>query len=144
METAGRGILAGEEAPWIEGARRTLAEIRFLAHERTVEAELGRGRPDLAEAEARALVALDPLRESGYPLLMHALAAGGNAAQATRVFDECRRTLHRQAGTVRPLARDGAPRPRTQGRLMRPSRRPVSSRRAEIGRRASAQTKPSR
>ena len=103
MEIAGRGILAGEEAPWIEGARRTLAEIRFRAHERTIEAELGRGRPDLAEAEARALVALDPLRESAYRLLMHALAAGGNAAQATRVFDECRRTLHRQAGTVPSL-----------------------------------------
>jgi len=100
MEIAGRGFLPGEEAPWIEGQRRALVDIRLRAQERTVEAELGRGRADLAEAEARALVALDPLREAGYRLLMRALAAGGNTAQATRVFAECRQALREQAATV--------------------------------------------
>jgi len=97
MEIAGRGFLPGEEAPWIIGQRRELAEIRSRAHERTVEAELTRGRVDLAEIEARALLGHDPLRESGYRLLMRALAAGGNAAQARHVFDDCRRVLREQA-----------------------------------------------
>lgn len=100
IEVAGRGFLAGEEAPWITGQRRSLAEIRSRAHERTVEADLARGRIDLAEAEARALVALDPLRESGYRLLMRALVAGGNAGQARIVLDDCRRALREQARAV--------------------------------------------
>ena len=100
MEIAGRGFLPGEEAPWIEGQRRRLMEIRLRAHERTVEAELERGRPDLAEHEAQALLVLDPLRESGYRLLMRALAAGGNRAQTARVYDECRRALREQAAAA--------------------------------------------
>jgi len=100
MEIAGRGFLPGEEAPWIEGQRRMLREIQLHAHEQTVAAELGRGHADIAEREAQALIALDPLRESGYRLLMRALAAGGNAAQARRVIVECRRVLHQQAATA--------------------------------------------
>ena len=98
MEIAGRGFLPGEEATWITGQRRTMREIQIHAHEQTVAAELCRGRPDIAEREAQALIALDPLREVGYRLLMRALAAGGNAAQVTRVIGECRRVLHEQAG----------------------------------------------
>ena len=100
MEIAGRGFLPGEEAPWIEGQRRALAGIRLRAQEATVEGELGRGNTAIAEREAQALVALAPLRESGYRLLMRALAAGGNGAQAARVFEECRRTLREQAAAT--------------------------------------------
>jgi len=39
------------------------------------------------------LVALEPLRESGYRLLIRALAASGNRAQAARVMAECRTAL---------------------------------------------------
>lgn len=98
MEVAGRGFLAGEEAPWIEGQRRGLFEIQVHALERTVEAELRRGHADIAEREAEALVALDPLREAGYRLLMRALAARGNPAEAARVLADCRRALREQAG----------------------------------------------
>lgn len=93
LEIAGRGFLHGEDAPWIHGQRRALTEIRLLAQERTVEAELGRGRADLAEREARALVGLDPLREEGWRLLMQALADGGNAAGAAQAYAECRAAL---------------------------------------------------
>jgi DNA-binding SARP family transcriptional activator len=98
MEIAARGFLPGEDAPWIEGQRQALREIRLRACERTVEAELARGRPDIAETEARLLLALDPLREASYRWLMRALAAGGNPAQATRVFALCRRELQERAG----------------------------------------------
>jgi DNA-binding SARP family transcriptional activator len=98
MEIAARGFLPGEEAPWIEGQRQALREIRLRACERTVEAELARGRPDLAETEARLLLALDPLRESSYRWLMRALAVGGNPAQAAHVYAACRRELGERAG----------------------------------------------
>ena len=98
MEIAARGFLPGEEAPWIEGQRKLLREIRLRAYERTVEAELARGRTDIAETEARLLLALDPLREASYRWLMRALAAGGNRAQAAAIFAVCRRELRERAG----------------------------------------------
>jgi DNA-binding SARP family transcriptional activator len=97
MEIAGRGFLPGEEAPWIQGHRRALAEIRVHALECTVESELRRGRPEIAEREAETLVAIDPLREEGYRLLMRAMSARGNTAEAGRVLADCRR-IFRGAG----------------------------------------------
>jgi DNA-binding SARP family transcriptional activator len=98
MVIAARDFLPGDQAPWIEGQRETLREILLRACERTVEGELARGRADLAEMEARRLIALAPLREASYRWLMRALAAGGNPAQAASVFAACRRTLQEQAG----------------------------------------------
>lgn len=98
MEIAARGFLGGEDGPWIEGQRRALADLRSHALECTVEAELIRGNPSIAEREAEQLLLLDPLRESGYRLLMRALAAGGNAALVVRVMDDCRRRLRDEAG----------------------------------------------
>jgi DNA-binding SARP family transcriptional activator len=98
MEIAARGFLGGEDAPWIEGQRRALLDLQLHALECTVEAELLRGNPDIAEREAEYLLFLDPLRESGYRLLMRALAAGGNAAQAVRVMEDCRRRLRDEGG----------------------------------------------
>ncbi len=97
MEIAARGFLPGEDGPWIEGQRQALREIRLRACERTVKAELARGRPDIAETEARLLLALDPLHEASYRWLMRALAAGGNPAQATAVYAACRRVLRDRA-----------------------------------------------
>jgi DNA-binding SARP family transcriptional activator len=98
MEIAARRFLPGEEAPWIEGQRTALREIRLRAYERTVEAELARGRPAIAENEARLLLALDPLREASYRWLMRALPAGGNPAQAAAFFAVCRRELRQRVG----------------------------------------------
>lgn len=97
MEIAARTILPGEDAPWIEGYRRLMSDVRARALERTVEAELLRENPDLAEHEARLLVEFFPLRESGYRLLMRSLAAMGNRSEALSVMEECRRVLLTQA-----------------------------------------------
>lgn len=99
MEIAGRGFLAGEEAPWIEGVRRELGDITMRALDCTVEAELARGNPQRAEREARYLIGLEPLRESSYRLLMRALAAEGNGAQVRRVLEECEQALRESAAT---------------------------------------------
>ena len=116
MEIAGRGCLPGEEAPWIEGVRRTLVEIRGRAHERTVEAELARGNPDLAEQEARDLIAREPLRESAYRLLMRALVARGNAAEVPAVLSRCRQTLAEVAGLAPSAETERLARELTAGR----------------------------
>ena len=78
---------------WIEAERRTLRDIELQALEVLAEVEIDQDRPAEAERVARRLIATDALRESGYRLLMRALASGGNAAQAARVMDECRAAL---------------------------------------------------
>ena len=98
MEIAARGFLTGETGAWIEGQRRSLRDLRLRALECTTAAELGRGNPDLAEAEAEHLIALDPLHEPGYQLRMRAAAARGNLAAVTRIMQECRATLRDHAG----------------------------------------------
>jgi SARP family transcriptional regulator, regulator of embCAB operon len=98
MEIALRSFLPGEEGAWVEGARRELGDMVVRALEITVECELLRGSAAAAEREARYLLGIDPLRESGYRLLMRALVAGGNTAQVSRVMLDCRRILGAEAG----------------------------------------------
>lgn len=97
---AGRGFLPGEDAPWIEVHRRALADTLVQATELSAEAELARGASRDAQRLAREVIDLDALRESGYRLLMRALAASGNGAQAVRVMDECRRALQSTVGAA--------------------------------------------
>ena len=92
-EIVARGFLPGDTGEWIEAERHLLRDIEVQALESIADAELAQSRPLEAERVARALIALEPLRESGYQLLMNALAASGNAAQAARVMDECRAAL---------------------------------------------------
>ena len=98
-EIAARGFLAGETGPWIEAERALLQGTQVQALQAIAEAELALGRLDDAERAARRLVALEPLRESGYRLLMRSLAAAGDRAAAAAVMEECRASLAR-AGAV--------------------------------------------
>jgi DNA-binding SARP family transcriptional activator len=97
MEIAARGFLDGEDAPWIEGQRRALADLRLHATETSIEADLGRGQFATAEREAELLIAFAPLHEHGYRLLMRAIAGRGNRARLPEVMDRCRRVLGSQA-----------------------------------------------
>ena len=73
-------------------------------YERALEAYaascLGIGGTELpgAERAARKLLECSPLRETGYALLMDALRAQGNVAEAMRVYDRARTTLDRELG----------------------------------------------
>ena len=60
------------------------------------------GGAQLASVEraARALIDAEPYRESGYVLLMEALAAQGNVAEGLRVFDRLRTLLRDELGTT--------------------------------------------
>ncbi len=102
LHTAARGFLSGEDAPWIDEARRHLEDVLLRAHECVAEAGLGLGGAELDSAlrSGRALVELAPYRESGHRLLMRALAAEGNAAEALAVYERLRLRLRDDLGVA--------------------------------------------
>lgn len=99
---ASRGFLAGEDAPWIDERRRFVRDVHLRALECIARVGLALGGMELVSAErsGRALVELEPYRESGYRLLMEVLAAEGNDADALRIYDRLRRLLREELGTA--------------------------------------------
>jgi len=98
--TARRGFLPEESLDWVEGVRRRLAEIYRRALETYAGASLRIGGAEHATAEraARELVEVAPFRESGHRLLMEALLAGGNPAEALLAYEGLLRLLRDELG----------------------------------------------
>jgi DNA-binding SARP family transcriptional activator len=102
MFTSGRTFLAGEEAPWIDEERRSLSELHLRALEAYAAATLGVGGTELPAAvrAGRELTRLEPYRESGWRILMRALAAEGNPAEALQAYDRLRMLLREELGVA--------------------------------------------
>ena len=100
LKLAERPLLPGLEGKWVDDARRAHADLAMRALELVAAAGVDAGGPGAARAEraARALVELDPFRESAHGLLMRALAAQGNIAAALRAFDDLRVMLRDELG----------------------------------------------
>src|SRR5262245_2265004 len=98
--TARRTFLPGARAPWIEAQGRGLRDIELRALECIAATGLGLGGNELISAErsARAIIELEPLRESGYRYLMMALARRGNAAEAIQAFTNFAQRLEADVG----------------------------------------------
>jgi DNA-binding SARP family transcriptional activator len=99
---AGRELLRGEEAAWLDEHRRHLRESYERGLELAAQACLEIGGTELPTAEraARTLVEVAPYRESGYRLLMLALEEQGNRAEALRVYDVLRLRLRDELGSA--------------------------------------------
>jgi DNA-binding SARP family transcriptional activator len=102
---ARRGFLPGEDRSWIDQVRHELDGLRLRSLEAYADASLRLGGTEYATAEraGRELVGLAPFRESAYRLLMRALVARGNDAEAIRVYEELCRRLRDELG-VSPSA----------------------------------------
>lgn len=102
LNIAGRGLLPGVQASWLESERRELHDVRLQALEIIGRAGLALGGTQLASVEraARSLIGAEPYRESGYVLLMQALRGQGNVAEALRVFERLRSLLRDELGTA--------------------------------------------
>jgi DNA-binding SARP family transcriptional activator len=102
QHVAAREFLPGEDAPWVEEQRRRLEKILVRALELVGRAcvEIGGGELDTAERAARTLITRTPYRESGHRLLMEALAARGNAAEALLVYEALRQRLRAELGAA--------------------------------------------
>ena len=97
---ARRPLLPEHDTPWLEQWRVRLDDMHDCALEAYAASCLGIGGTEVpgAERTARRLLERSPLRETGYALLMDALAAQGNVAEAMRVYDRARTTLNQELG----------------------------------------------
>jgi SARP family transcriptional regulator, regulator of embCAB operon len=97
---ARRRLLPEHDAPWLNSWRQRLDDVLDRALEAYAASCLGIGGTELpgAERAARTLLDRSPLRETGYALLMDALAAQGNIAEAMRIYDRARTTLQQELG----------------------------------------------
>jgi DNA-binding SARP family transcriptional activator len=75
-----------------------LEELRLIAHEQRLEADLARGRHAQAVPELEVLVRDHPLRESLRRLLMLALYRAGRQADALAAYQAARKTLVEELG----------------------------------------------
>ena len=89
-----------DDLPWLDLWRRRLDDALDSALEAYAAACLGLGGTEIAGAEraARRLLEHNPLRETGYGLLMQALAARGNVAEALHVYERARTVLRDELG----------------------------------------------
>jgi len=97
---ARRPLLSDIDASWVEAWRRRLADIHARSLECYVTACLELRGPELPAAEraARDLVTVAPLRETAHLLLMRALAARGNVAEALAAYERLRVLLREELG----------------------------------------------
>src|SRR5438132_8386115 len=88
--------LAGYLPAEAEAAR--LAELRRVASEELMDADLACGRHGACVAELESMVAAEPLRERRWAMLMLALYRCGRQADALRAYQRARTTLADELG----------------------------------------------
>lgn len=95
---AGRPFLPGERGPWIESRRDRIRDILLRALEVRAEVYLFNGENALALQSGKELIALEAFREAGHRLVMRALAAMGNSAEALKAYEQCRLLIADELG----------------------------------------------
>jgi DNA-binding SARP family transcriptional activator len=97
---AARPLLDGIDLPWLDTWRRRLDDALDRAVEAYAAACLGLGGTELPAAAraARRLLERNPLRETGYCLLMRSLAGRGNIAEALQTYEHARTILRNELG----------------------------------------------
>ena len=97
----GRWFLPGHEGEWVDQWRTRMHDLHLRGVELYGRAALQVGGTETHQAvrDGRELVAAAPYRETGWRLLMSALAAEGNLAEALVVHDGLRRLLADELGT---------------------------------------------
>jgi predicted ATPase/DNA-binding SARP family transcriptional activator len=94
----GNALADGPATPVTDAIRSRLDELRRVAVENHVDAELELGRHHRLAPEIEALVAEEPLRERRWGQLMRALYGSGQQAEALRAFQRARDVLVDQMG----------------------------------------------
>jgi predicted ATPase/DNA-binding SARP family transcriptional activator len=131
--------LADVAAPFAEGQRTRLTELRLSAVEARADAGLACGRQDELVAELEAWIARYPLRELLWAQLITALDRGGRQADALATYHRVRAVLRDELGAdpgeqVQRAHRDVLARPRTAAARLPPGAAVPAPHSALIGR----------
>jgi DNA-binding SARP family transcriptional activator/tetratricopeptide (TPR) repeat protein len=86
------------DAAFARGERARLEELRLVALEDRIVADLGRGRHAAVVPELERLVATHPYREGLHGLRMRALYGCGRQAEALAAYRDARRVLREELG----------------------------------------------
>ncbi|WP_439657639.1 AfsR/SARP family transcriptional regulator [Lentzea sp. HUAS TT2] len=105
LELIGGGPVLADHptSEWAEQARAWQAELLRRARHTGAGCALREGLPARARALAEAAIAVDPLDELAYGLLMRAHVAAGEPARALLAYERLRAALAAELGTV-PVA----------------------------------------
>ena len=99
MVISRRPFLPDTEAPWIESQRNALRAMQMRALQCLVHGQRGQRASRCSRSSTPSeMVELEPFRETAYQLLMKMHAAGGDRAEALRVFAKCRELLRDELG----------------------------------------------
>lgn len=98
-----RGFLPGESASWAEERRRDVERLLVRALDGYAETTIAIGQAPLGVEAALEAIALDPLHEPSWRLLMRGHEAGGNRPEALAAFHRLRARLREELG-VSPSA----------------------------------------
>ena len=94
----GPALVEFSSAPFAQGEAARLEELRLLAVEARIDADLGLGRHADLVWELESLVAHHPLRERFRAQLMTALYRSGRQAEALAAYQDARRVLVDELG----------------------------------------------
>ena len=94
----GAALLDVAYEPFAQGAVNRLEELRLVAREDLVDAELDLGRHEQLVAELESRVSEHPLRERLWGQLMMALYRCGRQGDASQAYQKARRTLVEELG----------------------------------------------
>jgi DNA-binding SARP family transcriptional activator len=95
-------LLPGIDASWLGPVRAHVDDLRARGLALIGDAELRRGAAGAHAARSAAgeLLRLAPFREAGHRLMIEALVAQGERAEALRAFDRLRVTLREELGAA--------------------------------------------
>jgi DNA-binding SARP family transcriptional activator len=93
-----RPLLPGVDCAWVERAQRRQTDALYRSLAALASAWTALGDHQLAVTIAESAVQLDPLRETGYRLLIEAESARGDRGAALRAFARCADVLDAELG----------------------------------------------
>lgn len=93
-----RPFLRGSEGTWIDGVRRHQDASLYRCYEVLADGWREQGDHRLAIEMAEQAIALDPMQETGYRLLMEAELARGDGIAALRAFERCEQIMKAEFG----------------------------------------------
>lgn len=95
-----RPFLSGAHGSWAETRRISYRQVQLRSLMVLGTSHIGRGEPTRAVDTAREALEAAPLHEASHRLLIRALLASGEVAEAAQAYERCRQLLAHELGVT--------------------------------------------